>query len=480
MRIFLLQNKSPDVFYEEDSCAMKNLNLIKLNLKKSEPKKSESGKSEPKKSESPELKAKKLNFYDFLLNSRKIAANVTKTISIITNQVKKNGDKALIFYSNKLDQTSFKNAKDFLVSPQELLLAEKYLAPEIKEALIFSYKRIASYHQKQLPQDFHFQDEAGVKLGNIWRSIKTVGIYVPGGSASYPSSVLMSAIPAIVAGVDKISMCVPCCNVKNNIATINPAVLFAAKICNIKTIYKIGGAQAIAALAYGTKTVARVDKIVGPGNSYVAGAKKSLFGEVGIDMIAGPTDITIIADNNNNPDWIAADALSQLEHGPDSKAFIITDNKNFAVKVAAAINNLAVKLPRKNIIKKSLANSAIFIIKNLDEAIDIANFIAPEHLEIATVNYKRFLPKIKNAGAVFLGNYTPESIGDYTAGPSHTLPTSASAKFCSGLSVFDFLKRISLISCDKKSFNKLAGATSILAECESLQAHKLSIDIRKT
>jgi histidinol dehydrogenase len=284
----------------------------------------------------------------------------------------------------------------------------------------------------------------------------------------------MSAVPAIVAGVEEITMCAP-----TNSGKINPAVLFAAKLCGIKKIYKIGGAQAVAALAYGTKTISKVDKIVGPGNSFVATAKKIVFGDVGIDMIAGPTDVTIIADKTANDDWIAADALSQLEHGPDSKAFIITDDQNFALRILAAINSLKENLPRKEIIEKSLENSAIFVVKNLSDAIHIANFIAPEHLEIATKNCETFVPKIKNAGAIFLGNYSPESIGDYMAGPSHTLPTSSSAKFSSGLSVFDFLKRISLISCDKKSFDKLAKATSILAECEGLQAHKLSVDIRK-
>lgn len=423
---------------------------------------------------SPELaNADKSSFYKFLLKSQQDDLDVTKTVSEIISAVKKDGDKALISLSNKFDKTNFKKPAELLVSPKEIENSEKLISKEVRDALKMAYQRIKDYHQKQLPKDFKFTDKAGVELGNLWRSIDLIGIYVPGGTASYPSSVLMSAVPAIVSGVKEIVMCAPTSGGK-----INPAVLFAAKICGIKKIYKIGGAQAIAALTFGTPTIKKVNKIVGPGNSYVATAKKILFGFVGIDMIAGPTDVTIIADKNNNPDWIAADALSQLEHGIDSKAFIITDDKNFALKISAAIATLSTKLSRKKIIEKSLENSAIFVIKNLDEAAHIVNFIAPEHLEIAVKNPQKFLPKIQNAGAIFLGNYTPEAIGDYMAGPSHTLPTSASAKFSSGLSVFDFLKRISLISCDKKSFTKLAKTTSDLAQCEGLDAHKLSITVR--
>ena len=418
--------------------------------------------------------SEKSSFYKFLITSQKTYVNVTKTVEAIISDVKKNGDKALISYSNKFDKTNFKKSDELVVSKKEITAAEKILDPKVKQALKQAFSRIKNYHQKQLPKDFYFKDEQGVELGNHWHAIESIGLYVPGGTASYPSSVLMSAVPAIVAGVDEITMCAP-----TNSGKINPAVLFAAKICGIKKIYKIGGAQAIAALAHGTEKIKKVNKIVGPGNSYVATAKKILFGLVGIDMIAGPTDVTIITDKNSNPDWIAADALSQLEHGNDSKAFIITDDQNFALQISASIATLKLKLSRQKIIKKSLENSAIFVIKNLDDATHLVNFIAPEHLEIATKNPRKFLPKIRNAGAIFLGNYTPESIGDYMAGPSHTLPTSSSAKFSSGLSVFDFLKRISLISCDKKSFFNLAEATSILAECEGLDAHKLSIEIRR-
>jgi histidinol dehydrogenase len=284
----------------------------------------------------------------------------------------------------------------------------------------------------------------------------------------------MSVVPALVAGVKEITICAP-----SSAGKLNPAVLYAAKLCSVEKIYKIGGAQAIAALAHGTKTVTAVDKIVGPGNAYVACAKKILFGKVGIDMIAGPTDVTIIADSDNEASWIAADALSQLEHGTDSKAFIITNDNDFALEIKRAVASLKSKLSREKIIDESLKNSAIFVIKNLDDASHLVNFIAPEHLEIATKNPKKLLPKINNAGAIFLGKHTPEAIGDYIAGPSHTLPTSASAKFSSGLSVFDFLKRISLISCSEKSFANLSEATAILANCEGLTAQQLSVTIRQ-
>ena len=414
------------------------------------------------------------DFFKLIEKSLKENSDVTKSVKEIISDVEEHGDQALISYSNRFDKTSFAVNKDLEVSSAEINAAEKNLDPKVKKALKTAFLRIKKYHQKQLPKDFIFKDEIGVELGNIWRSIDSVGIYVPGGTASYPSSVLMSAVPALVAKVSEISICAP-----TSAGKINPAVLYAAKICGIKKIYKVGGAQAIAALAFGTKTISKVNKIVGPGNSYVATAKKMLFGEVGIDMIAGPTDITIIADKFCNPSWIAADALSQLEHGTDSKAFVICDDSVIAKEISSNITKLSKNLPRRQIIEKSLENSAIFVLNKLDDAVHLANFIAPEHLEIAVKNPKKFLAKIKNAGAIFLGNYSPESIGDYVAGPSHTLPTSASAKFSSGLSVFDFLKRISLISCDQKSFAKLAEATSILANCEGLHAHKLSIDIRK-
>jgi histidinol dehydrogenase len=413
------------------------------------------------------------DFYQFLTESQSCDSDIKNTVEGIITKVKNAGDAALLDYCNQFDRTHFTTSSDLLVSEKDIKNSSEILDKKIQDALKKAYKRITDYHEKQLPKDFNFKDKQGVELGNIWKSIQSIGVYVPGGTASYPSSVLMSAIPAIVAGVKDIVICAP-----TSAGKINPAILFAAHLCGIKTIYKIGGAQAIAALTYGTDTVQKVNKIVGPGNAYVATAKQIVSGEVGIDMIAGPTDLTIIADKSANPSWIAADILSQLEHGPDSKAFIVTNNETFATRTLAEISALSQNLKREDIVKESLKNSAIFIINDLDDAPHIVNFIAPEHLEIATNNPKKLLPAIENAGAIFLGHYTPEAIGDYMAGPSHTLPTSASAKFSSGLSVFDFLKRISLISCNKKSFMELAEATSILADCEGLGAHKLSVDIR--
>ena len=284
-----------------------------------------------KNSIAPNLKnLEKSSFYSFITKSQKANLDVTRQVEAIIAQTKKDGDKALLSLSNKFDKANFKKPADFIVSEKEIKSAEKLVPDQVKSALKDAFKRIKTYHQKQLPQDFQFTDKDGVKLGNLWRAIESIGVYVPGGSASYPSSVLMSSVPALVAGVKDISLCVP-----TSASKINPAVLYAASLCGLKKIYKIGGAQAITALTYGTKSITKVNKIVGPGNAYVATAKKILFGEVGIDMIAGPTDITIIASNDNQCDWIAADALSQLEHGPDSKAFIIVDDENFAKKISA-------------------------------------------------------------------------------------------------------------------------------------------------
>lgn len=413
-------------------------------------------------------------FYQFITKSNVQSEDVTEVVLQIIKDVKENGDEALIKYANKFDKTDFKKAKDLVVSEKEINDSEAKIDKEVKQALELAYRRIIKYHKNQLPKDFNYQDNSGVELGNIWRNIEKIGVYVPGGTASYPSSVLMSAVPAMVAGVRDITVCAP-----TSAGEINLAVLYACKLCGIKKIYKIGGAGAISALTYGTKTIDKVNKIVGPGNSYVATAKKMLFGEVGIDMIAGPTDITIVANKSSKANWVASDALSQLEHGADSKAFIITDDENLVTEIEKNITELAKDLSRKEIIAKSLLNSAFFIVKNLEkDSVFLANFIAPEHLEIATNNARTYLPKITNAGAIFLGNYAPESLGDYIAGPSHTLPTSGSAKFSSGLSVYDFMKRISVISASKESFKKLAKQTAILAECEGLDAHKLSVEIR--
>lgn len=410
----------------------------------------------------------------FITKQQQQNNKIAKTVQTIVNNVKKQQDEALLKYCQQFDGLSCQNTSELLVDENIIENSHKNLDKSLKEAIDLAYERIWAYHQKQMPQNLDFTDSLGVELGNHWQPISKIGLYVPGGTASYPSSVLMSAIPALVAKVEKITMFMPVSGNK-----INQAVLYCAKLCGIKTIYKIGGAQAVSAMAFGTQTIEKVDKIVGPGNAFVALAKKMVYGSVGIDSIAGPTDICIIADEKANPEWLAYDALSQLEHGSDSKAFLITNCPKIAKNFILHCKKIFPTLDRSAIIAKSSQNSAVFVVPNLELASELANIIAPEHLEIATENPKNILPLIKNAGAIFLGNYTPEAIGDYMAGPSHTLPTFGSAKFTSGLSVYDFLKRISIISCNEKSFNKLADATQIFADAEKLQAHKLSIAIRQ-
>ena len=413
------------------------------------------------------------NILNFLQQNQNFDPIILKQVDEIISQVKKFSDQAVLELSNKFDNANFSSIQDFLVSENEFIEAQNNLSPELKEALKIACQRIKNYHQKQLPQDFSYRDEIDFELGNRWIAMQRIGVYVPGGTASYPSSVLMSVIPAVIAGVKEIIICTPSSNSK-----INPAIIYASQICGVKKIFKIGGAQAITAMAIGTQIIPKVDKIVGPGNAYVSLAKKQLYGEVGIDMIAGPTDVTIIAQSDANVKFIAIDALSQLEHGIDSKAFIIVDNFDFAQKILSEIDNLINQLSRKEIIEKSLKNSAIFVINNLDDAYFLANFIAPEHLQILTSNPQKVINKITNAGAIFVGQYTPEAIGDYIAGPSHTLPTSSTSRFASGLSVYDFLKRQSLMQSNQNSFSKLAKHASLLAKAEGLNAHQLSIDIR--
>ncbi|GDX35577.1 histidinol dehydrogenase [Alphaproteobacteria bacterium] len=411
--------------------------------------------------------------YNFLHQNYSYDIETNEIVKSIIEQVKNEKDHALVELSNKFDKANFKNAKDFVVDFQEIQNLNIQIDERLKLALDTAFQRIDNYHRQQLPLDFFTTDESGMKLGNVWQAIEKIGVYVPAGSASYPSSVLMSIVPAIVAGVKEVYITTPLANHQ-----INPAILYCAKICQVKKIYKIGGAQAISALAFGTPTISKVDKIVGPGNSFVALAKKQLYGEVGIDMIAGPSDVSIIAENFANPKWIAIDALSQLEHGIDSKAFIFVDDMEFANKIIHHINDFLKILPRRKIIEESLKNSAIFVLNNLLHSSKLINFIAPEHLQIIVKNHSPYLEKISNAGAIFIGEYTPEAIGDYIAGPSHTLPTSANARFASGLSVYDFLKRRSIMQCDKKSFQVLASHASAIANCEGLTAHQLSIDIR--
>ena len=410
---------------------------------------------------------------DFIkfLNSGRQQSEINKAIVFkIINNVKKNGDKALIHYSKKFDNI-FLNKKNIQISTKEINSIIKKLDSKIKKAIDLSFVRIKDFHKKQINNTFRFKDNFGNELGYKYTPINKIGIYIPGGKASYPSTVIMNSVPAIVAGVKNIFAVVPAPNNE-----LNAGVIYAAKICGIKKIFRIGGAQAIAALAYGTESIEKVDKIVGPGNIFVATAKKEVFGQVGIDMIAGPSEITVVAGPENNPSWTAIDLLSQAEHDELSQSILVTKSSTFAKKVELEIKNIINNLQRKQIAKKSINNfGAIIICKNDTEIVDIVNQIAPEHLEIKVKNCDILEKKIINAGSIFLGNYSPEAIGDYIAGPNHVLPTSGTARFSSGLSVADFYKKTSIIKCSRSGIKKIGIAAADLANYEGLQAHALSI-----
>jgi histidinol dehydrogenase len=398
---------------------------------------------------------------------------VSGVVSDIIAQVRKRGDAAILDYTVKFDK--FEATKDNIkVSKQEIAEALALCSPELMKSLKIAAARIRDYSLRQMPVDLEYIDEGGTRLGHRWTPLDSVGLYVPGGLASYPSSVLMNAVPAKVAGVKRLAAVVPAPD-----GNLNPAVLAAAHVAGVDEIYKIGGAQAVAALAYGTQTIAAVDKIVGPGNAYVAEAKRQVFGKVGIDMIAGPSEILVIADGKNNPAWIAADLLSQAEHDVQAQSILITDDEQFADRVVEEVDKILVDLLRGDIAERSWWDyGAVIIVKDWQEACDISNIIAPEHLELALENPDSLLPMIRHAGAIFLGRYTPEAIGDYIAGPSHVLPTSRTARFSSGLSVFDFLKRTSIIGCSASSLAGLSPYAQTLAESEGLTAHKLSVSVR--
>lgn len=409
------------------------------------------------------------------LNMRDAQADqVGDTVRTIIDQVRERGDAALHEYTSKFDRFDA-NHDSIRVKPEELANCLSLCQPELLTSLKIAAKRIRDYSERQLPPDLDYVDDIGVRLGHRWSPIDAVGLYVPGGLAAYPSSVLMNAIPAKVAGVQRLVMVVPAPD-----GHLNPALLGAAHVAGIEEIYKIGGAQAVAALAYGTQTIAAVDKIVGPGNAYVAEAKRQVFGKVGIDMIAGPSEILVIADNKNNPAWIAADLLSQAEHDKEAQSILITDDADFAVAVEQEVAKQLAELPRRDIAEPSWKNyGAVILVQSWDEACELANIIAAEHLEIATENPEGFIPHIVHAGAIFLGRHTPEAIGDYIAGPSHVLPTSRTARFSSGLSVFDFIKRTSIIGCSPEALSKLSGYADVLAFTEGLDAHGRSVTIRR-
>ena len=399
---------------------------------------------------------------------------VEREVEKIFQNIQAKGDKALFNYAKKFDGCKL-NEKNIVINKNKIKVFAKKCPKDITNALFFSASRIKKFHLHQIPKNYKYKDNQGVILGSQWKPINSIGVYVPGGTASYPSSILMSSIPAKIAGVKKIVMVIPQKNTK-----LNPIIAKAAEIADIDMIYRVGGAHSIAALAWGTKSIEAVDKIVGPGNIYVTTAKKKIFGDVGIDMIAGPSEILVVSDKNNNPDWIAADLLSQAEHDVNSRSILLTDDFLFAKKVIKSIDLILKKLPRSKIASKSWENNGkIIIIKNISNSYKIINQLAPEHLELAIEKPEKVLNKVNNAGSVFLGRYTPEAIGDYVAGPNHVLPTGRTARFSSGLGVTDFLKKITFTKCNKKSLHLLSNAAIKIAKVEGLDGHALSINLRK-
>ncbi|HEX4271857.1 MAG TPA: histidinol dehydrogenase [Rhizomicrobium sp.] len=413
------------------------------------------------------------DFQKLLFAKREEEEDVAQVVRGIIADVRGRGDAALIALTNKFDRAGV-TERTLKLSSAEIEAALDKVSKEQMAAIETAAVRIEAYHRRQIPTDERFTDDTGALLGWRWTSLDSVGLYVPGGTAAYPSSVLMNAIPARVAGVKRIVMVTPASG-----GAINPLVLAAAWRAGVSDIFRVGGAQAVAALAFGTETIRPVDKIVGPGNAYVAAAKREVFGQVGIDSVAGPSEILVIADGKNDPEWIAADLLSQAEHDASSQSILITDDADFADRVADAAARQIAILPRKEIASKSWNGyGAIIVVKALDDAAPLADAIAAEHLEIATDDPEVFSKKVRHAGAIFLGRHTPEAMGDYIAGPNHVLPTSRTARFSSGLSVLDFMKRTTLLGLDAKSIAAIGPEALILAKAEGLDAHARSIAAR--
>ena len=412
-------------------------------------------------------------FAQFLAAKREVSADVEASARAIVDDVARRGDAALIEATKKFDRLELA-ASGLRVTPAEIDAAVKACDPSTLDALKFARDRIETFHRRQLPKDERFTDAAGVELGWRWSAVEAVGLYVPGGTAAYPSSVLMNAVPAKVAGVARLVMVVPSPDGK-----LNPLVLAAASLGGVSEIYRVGGAQAIAALAHGTATIAPVAKIVGPGNAYVAAAKRLVFGKVGIDMIAGPSEVLVIADEGGNADWIAADLLAQAEHDASAQSILITNSPRLASDVARAVEAQLKTLPRAKIAGASWAEfGAIILVKSLDDAVPLADAIAAEHLEIMTADAEAFGKKIRNAGAIFLGAHTPEAIGDYVGGSNHVLPTARSARFSSGLGVLDFMKRTSILKCGPEQLRALGPAAMMLGKAEGLDVHSRSVGLR--
>src|SRR5262245_17612363 len=412
-------------------------------------------------------------FKSLLGLKREQAADVNAAGAGIIDRVREEGDAALIDFTRKFDQLDLGRA-GIGIGDAEIEAAHGKVEKKTLDALKLAHDRILDHHQRQLPNSDSYTDRLGVELGTRWTPVASAGLYVPGGTASYPSSVLMNAVPAKVAGVTRIVMVVP-----SPKGELNPLVLVAARLGGVSEIYRVGGAQAIAALAYGTETIAPVAKIVGPGNAYVAAAKRQVFGQVGIDMVAGPSEVVVIADRDNDPTWIASDLLAQAEHDTAAQAILITDDESFARAVEAAVEAELSVLPRAATARASWKDfGAIILVRGLDEAPAITDRLAPEHLEIATADPDRLAARVRDAGAIFIGRYTPEVIGDYVAGSNHVLPTARSARYASGLGVLDFMKRTSTLKLDADALAALGPAAMTLAEAEGLDAHRRSVAIR--
>ena len=412
-------------------------------------------------------------FATFLAAKREVSADVERATRAIVEDVAARGDAALLEATKKFDRLDLE-ASALRISAAEIDAAMKACDAATIDALNFARQRIETFHRRQLPKDERFIDPLGVELGWRWSAVEAVGLYVPGGTAAYPSSVLMNAVPAKVAGVARVVMVVPAPDGK-----LNPLVLAAAHLSGVAEIYRVGGAQAVAALAYGTATIAPVAKIVGPGNAHVAAAKRLVFGKVGIDMIAGPSEVLVIADDTGNAPWIAADLLAQAEHDTSAQSILITDSRKLADEVAHAVESQLSTLPRADIARASWNDfGAIILVKHLTDAIPIANAIAAEHLEVMTADPETLAAQIRNAGAIFLGPHTPEAIGDYVGGSNHVLPTARSARFSSGLSVLDFMKRTSILKCGPEQLRALGPAAMTLGQAEGLDAHSRSVGLR--
>jgi histidinol dehydrogenase len=417
-----------------------------------------------------------MRFARIVADRRESASDVATSVTSILSGVKSRGDEALVEYTARFDHYDIAADGDWAIAPGACEAAYEALDPDLRDALDLAAARIRAYHEAQLPEDRDYTDDAGVRLGAIWRAVDAAGLYVPGGRAAYPSSLLMNAIPAKVAGVSRLAICTPTPHGKTN-----PLVLAAAHVAGVDEIWRIGGAQAIGALAYGTERIGPVDVITGPGNAWVAEAKRQLYGVVGIDMVAGPSEILVIADRDNDPDWIAADLLSQAEHDPTSQSILITDDAAFAALVEDCITLQTAQLSTEAVARESWdENGVIIVVEDLArEAPELANRLAAEHVELAIPEPDTMLRAIRHAGSVFLGRMTPEAIGDYVGGPNHVLPTGRRARFSSGLSVLDFMKRTSFLEVSEAAFAAIGPAAATLAHAEGLPAHAKSVELRQ-